>query len=372
MIPASVAASAERDPLDVLAEEAPRGGADAVHGEPAVLAEIDAVQVGGEDLVLPVAPLERDREGGLPDLPPPGPLGREHQVLDELLGEGAAALADAAATEVHPDRPRDRPDVDTVMLEEATVLGGHHGLDEVLRHGRERNRVAQLVGGAPEPRQRLGLELDLIQRLAGGGDELTDAGALEEQPDREGGPGRARVVPRPEMHLPEGGLPAELPRPRARCLGLTVPETSERALKIGGLDRHARGQDLTGGVDEGGVLPPGEIDARHGPPGPDAESDRRAEREDERDRQQEPAAPPGGAPELDQARGNPQRGKSWRHRGEGSEQRACRARRSVARPSLAASSAAARGAADAPAPAQGAEGVALTVSSLRVVSRPGR
>ena len=88
--------------------------------------------------------------------------------------------------------------------------------------------------------------------------------------------------------------------------------------------------------------------------------------------QQEPAAPPGGAAELDQARGNPQRGKSGRHRGEGSEQRACRAPRSVARPSLAASSVDARGAADAPAPAQGAEGVALTVSRLRVVSRPGR
>ena len=203
----------------------------------------------------------------------------------------AAALADAAATEVHPDRPRDRPDVDTVMLEEATVLGGHDGLDEVLRHGREQNRVTQLVGGAPEPRQRLRLELDLIQWLAGRRDELTDAGALEEQPDREGGPGRARVVPRPEVHLPEGGLPAELPRPRPGCLGFTVPEMSERALKIGGLDRHARGQDLTGGVDESGVLPPGEIDARHRPPGPDAERDRRAEREHERDRQQEPAAP---------------------------------------------------------------------------------
>ena len=208
---------AEREPLDVLAEEAPRGGADAVHGEPAVLAEIDAVQVGGEDLVLGVAPLERDGERGLAHLPSPGPLGRQHEVLDELLGERAAALGEPAAPEVHPDGAGHGPDVHPGMLEEPVILGGQHGLDEVLRHGRERDRVPQLVGGPPEPRQRLGLELDLLQRLAGGRDQLADAAAVQEEPDREGRPRRPRdrraAGGGPPRGRPPGGT-ARAPRRR--------------------------------------------------------------------------------------------------------------------------------------------------------------
>ena len=33
------------------------------------------------------------------------------------------------------------------MLEEAVILGGEDGLDEVLRHGRERDGMPELVGG---------------------------------------------------------------------------------------------------------------------------------------------------------------------------------------------------------------------------------
>ena len=200
---------AEREPLDVLAEEAARCCADAVHGEAAVLAEVDAVQVGREDLVLGVAPLEREGEPRLAHLPSPRPLRRQHEVLDELLGERASSLGEPAAPNVHPDGACHGADVHPGMLEESLILGGQHGLDEVLRHGQR--RMPQLVGGPAQARERLGLELDLLQRLAGDREQLANSAAVHQEPDRErraGGPG---IVARPEVDFPQGRLATELP-----------------------------------------------------------------------------------------------------------------------------------------------------------------
>ena len=97
------------------------------------------------------------------------------------------------------------------MLEESLILGGQHGLDEVLRHGRERDGMPQLVGGPAQARERLGLELDLLQRLTGDREQLANSAAVHQEPDRErraGGPG---IVARPEVDLPQGRLATELP-----------------------------------------------------------------------------------------------------------------------------------------------------------------
>ena len=148
------------------------------------------------------------------------------------------------------------------MLEEPVILGGEDGLDEVLRHGRERDGMPELVGGLAEAGERLGLELDLLQRLAGGRDQLANPAAVKERAGPGGPAASPGIVARPEVELPEGRLAAELARRRRRRLGLTVPEAAEGAGEIDGLDRDSGGEDLARGVDEGGVLQPREVDGR--------------------------------------------------------------------------------------------------------------
>ena len=96
------------------------------------------------------------------------------------------------------------------MLEEAVILGGQHGLDEVLRHGGERDGMPELVGCPAEAGERLGLELDLLQRLARDRDQLANSAAVHQEADRQGRTGRPGIVARPEMDLPQGRLATEL------------------------------------------------------------------------------------------------------------------------------------------------------------------
>src|SRR5690606_23308911 len=106
----------------VLAEVEARGTADAVDRPPAVLAEVDLVQVRLEDLLLRVAQLEADREHRLARLAPPGAFGREVDVLHQLLRERAAALDHPAAARVLERGGRGADRIDPGMPEEAAVL----------------------------------------------------------------------------------------------------------------------------------------------------------------------------------------------------------------------------------------------------------
>ena len=71
--------------LDFLAEIELRRESDAVDRTVAVLAEVDLVQVGLEDLVLVVVQLEQHRHQELGHLAPHRALGRKEEVLYELL-----------------------------------------------------------------------------------------------------------------------------------------------------------------------------------------------------------------------------------------------------------------------------------------------
>ena len=266
--PGQGGALAEREPLDLLAEEAARGGPDPVDGEAAVLPEIDAVQVRREDLVLLVAPLDDEGERRLLELPSHGPLRREDEVLDELLGQRASPLDELAAPDVDPERSAHRPEVDARVLVEAVVLGGEHGLDQVLRHGGERDRVAELVGALAEPGERFGLELDLPERLAAARGQLADPTVVEREPELERRPRALRIVARAEMEVPGARLAAELARRPRRGARLPVPEAAEGAAEVGGLDRDAGRQHLACRVDPGRVLQPSQVDAGRRPPGP--------------------------------------------------------------------------------------------------------
>ena len=98
-----------------LAEEDVRRLADAVDRRGTALSEIDLVQVGLEDLVLVVTSLDDERHRGFLELAPERALGRQEEVLDELLGDGAPALTHGAGAQVRDQRARDPAQVDAAV-----------------------------------------------------------------------------------------------------------------------------------------------------------------------------------------------------------------------------------------------------------------
>ena len=66
--------------------------AEAVNGASALLAEKDLVGICLEDFVLVVARLYDQRHHRLVELARQRTLGREDEILDQLLGQGAATL----------------------------------------------------------------------------------------------------------------------------------------------------------------------------------------------------------------------------------------------------------------------------------------
>ena len=106
--------------LGGLAEIAAGGLADS----PGAVAEIDLIQIEVEDLVLAELLLDPAREDDLTHLALVGALRSEQQALDHLLGDRAGALGDAAFAEVGDRGPQDRGVVDSLVLEEGSVLGG--------------------------------------------------------------------------------------------------------------------------------------------------------------------------------------------------------------------------------------------------------
>ena len=116
----------------------PRRGLDAV----GAAAEIDAIEIELEDLVLGEALLEPDRVDHLFELPRHGALGRQEQVLGELLGDGRAALDHGAGGCVAERRAHEPERVDAEMVVEAAVLGRDHRLGEVRRQHVEADMAA--------------------------------------------------------------------------------------------------------------------------------------------------------------------------------------------------------------------------------------
>ena len=114
--------------LGVLAEVDLGGGLHAV----GAVAEIDVVEVDGEDLLLVEARLDLVREDRLADLAEDVALVTDEHQLGDLLRDGRAALHDAAGLEVGEGGAQDAERVDAVVLEEAVVLGGDEGLHHVL------------------------------------------------------------------------------------------------------------------------------------------------------------------------------------------------------------------------------------------------
>ena len=107
-----------RQVLRVLAKIGPRGRPHPIRA----VAEVDTVQVHGEDLVLGEALLERDRQHQLVKLSGQRLLGGQELDLDQLLRDRAPALVEAAVGDVDPQRAQRRGDVDRTVLVEVAVL----------------------------------------------------------------------------------------------------------------------------------------------------------------------------------------------------------------------------------------------------------
>ena len=112
------------------------------------LPEVDLVQVGFENFALVVAELDEQGHHGFVSLALQGSLGREEEILDELLGERAAPLPNSARAQVGEQRPADAPHVDSGMRFEALILDGNDRVDEVGREVFELNEFALLPIGS--------------------------------------------------------------------------------------------------------------------------------------------------------------------------------------------------------------------------------
>jgi hypothetical protein len=141
------------------------------------LAEVDPVQVVGQDLVLAGRPLELGRIHRLGQLAAQAaPVAGDH-VLHVLLGDAAAALQEVAAGQVDHGRPGDAAHVQRAVGVEAGILGGQDGVADPGRHGRQRHHRPVLV--AVEHGQH---------RAVGGGDHRPGRRPRQQPAGRRPGP----------------------------------------------------------------------------------------------------------------------------------------------------------------------------------------
>ena len=116
-------------------------------------------------------------------------LGQE-QVLGELLGDGRAALGDAAVEQVRHHRAEQADGIDAVVESKPPVLDGDEGVGQVRRHVLERQRrAAHFTAG----REQTGIEaVDLDARRALGDFQGLDRRQVQADPCEQSGHGEHR------------------------------------------------------------------------------------------------------------------------------------------------------------------------------------
>ncbi len=119
----------QRETRGRLAEEPFRGRLDAEDAG----AEIDAVEIEGEDLVLAVARLEIEREDGFLELAFEGAIGIQKEILRQLLRQRRAALHHMASFHIVERRARETDRINAEMIAESPVLDGDKGVGDVRR-----------------------------------------------------------------------------------------------------------------------------------------------------------------------------------------------------------------------------------------------
>src|SRR5690606_13892629 len=140
-------------------------------------AEIDLVEVAGEDLIHRHTRLEPERYHQLVDLPAERPLAIEIKNAGELLRDRAAALSDIAGDEVRHGGSGEADRVDAEMAVESSVLDRDHGGRDIGRQLGQFDHVADEGAARAEP-VTVAVRKDQGGRLA--------AGAPIFLPDRQG------------------------------------------------------------------------------------------------------------------------------------------------------------------------------------------
>ena len=186
-------------------------------------AEVDGVEVVGEDLVLRQLLVDLERDEHLLDLAVEGALIGEVEVLDVLLGDRRTA-AGVIVSGHTDDRTRQALDGDAAVLVEAVVLSGDGRLLHRCRDLVDRDVLAVLGLEGPEHGlavvvvDRRGLSGGFLVRFGDVGDGITDAEEADDddaggedadadeprrgQPASPAGHALARIVEQAFVHVP--------------------------------------------------------------------------------------------------------------------------------------------------------------------------
>ncbi len=130
-----------RESLRRLAEVSARSRLHAV----VAVAQVHLVQIDFEDLVLAERVLDADGQKRLPHLAAQGLVVAEKGLARQLLGNRRPALRAAARAKIRDECPADAPAVQAVVLVEAPVFGGQHGMNQVRRNVGEAHRDAPFL-----------------------------------------------------------------------------------------------------------------------------------------------------------------------------------------------------------------------------------
>ena len=164
-----------------LSKQMLRHGLDAVHAR----AQIHAVQVELQDLLLRQLRFDEEREPRFLQLAAVAPDVREKERPRELLCERAAAFHAAAMPHVLDDGARDADRIDAGMAIETPILDGDDGVLQIERDVVERHVVPLLVEA--EPRLAVGAVED---RVADAACQPVDGDGVARQPHRRDAGGR--------------------------------------------------------------------------------------------------------------------------------------------------------------------------------------
>ena len=196
-----------------LAKVEPGGLAHPVDCRGAALAEIDLVEIALEDRLLLVTGLHDQRHRGFLELALETAFRGQEEVLDQLLRQCAAALANPTGAEVDPQGPDDAAEIDPAVREEALILDGEDRVDQVLRHTSHANQLPLLVIGSVVGTHQLRLQQQSTELAAGPGiAELLDGRPAESQDDVAGRLGTAGVIEGAAVQPDPPALPAEVSR----------------------------------------------------------------------------------------------------------------------------------------------------------------
>ena len=180
----------------------------------------------------------------------------EEDVLRELLGDGAAALGDAAGPQVGHEGAEGASQVEAAVVEEAPVFHDQDGLDEMRGEVVEGNGPAIQVPAVLEGFDGFGREPGLAQAAAAfvaEGDDAVPAIRLDHQLE-----GSARRGGTRSLQVQASRVPSELAGPGSLGRGLAVPDPFESREQPGGLDVGARGEAMGTTLDRDGELERGQ------------------------------------------------------------------------------------------------------------------